>query len=91
RNIQVERYKKSGVTCNAYLTASMMREHCKLDSDCASLMKDAFDTLGLTARSYDRVLKVARTIADLGGVAEIKPEHIAEAVQYRSLDYKRQK
>jgi len=91
RKIQTVRYEKSGVTCNAHMTPQMLREHCRLDPESATLMKDAFDALCLTARSYDRVLKVARTIADLAGESEIGASHIAEAVQYRSLDGKRQR
>jgi len=88
RRIQTGRYKGTDITCNAQLSSAMMREHCRLDAECAALMKDAFDALGMTARSYDRVLKVARTIADLHAATDIAPEHIAEAVQYRSLDCK---
>ncbi len=69
---------------NANLTASQMQRFCRLDDACATLMRGAFDSLGMTARSYDRVLKVARTIADLDGAEEIQPQHIAEAIQYRT-------
>ena len=61
-----------------------MRQHCALTDECAGLMKDAFESMGLTARSYDRILRVARTIADLAGSREIAPEHLAEAIQYRT-------
>jgi magnesium chelatase family protein len=63
-----------------------MRRFCQLDNACAALMKRAFDSLGLTARSYDRILRVARTIADLAGSEYIKPQHIAEAIRYRRSD-----
>lgn len=61
-----------------------LSDFCALDPACRELMRGAFDALGLTARSYDRILRVARTIADLDGGGEIKPQHIAEAVQYRT-------
>ena len=64
-----------------------MRAFCALSPACESLMRAAFDALHLTARSYDRVLRVARTIADLAGSEEILPEHVAEAVQYRTYSF----
>ena len=63
-----------------------MRRFCRLDEACATLMQQAFDALGLTARSYDRILKVARTIADMEQSPEIQPQHIAEAIQYRAVN-----
>jgi magnesium chelatase family protein len=63
-----------------------LREHCVLDDTCAELMKQAFDALGLTARSYDRILRVARTIADLEGSNGIAPQHLAEAISYRAAN-----
>ena len=85
RNIQNTRYSGTSTRCNAYMQPAQLRTFCQLDEDCTALMKQAFDALGMTARSYDRVLKVARTIADLAGSESIRPEHIAEAVQYRSF------
>ncbi len=78
---------KTGVL-NANMTSDMLRRHCKLDSEASDLMRDAFESLGLSARGHDRVLRVARTIADLEGEENINADHIAEAVMYRSLDRK---
>lgn len=83
RKIQLERYKNYGILCNSSLRPSMMKEFCTLDSDGRFLLENAFKVLGLTARSYDRILKVARTIADLENSESIQPTHLAEALQYR--------
>ena len=83
RKIQNQRYGRGGM-CNARMGPEEMRRYCQLDEECAEMMKNAFDVMGLTARSYDRILRVARTIADLDGSEKIEPRHIAEAVQYRS-------
>ena len=69
------------------MQAAELRKYCDLDEDCATLMRQAFDALGLTARSYDRIRKVARTIADLDGSEAIRPQHIAEAIQYRTYQF----
>ena len=87
RKIQEERYSKiEDVYCNAMITSSMLNEYCKIDKASHNLLKTAMSRLNLSARAYDRILKVSRTIADLGLSNEIKSEHIAEAIQYRSLD-----
>lgn len=88
RAIQNERFKGTPISCNARITADLLHEVCLLSDDGRVLLKRAFEKLGLSARAYDRVLKVSRTIADLDGSVEIKPRHVAEAVQYRSLDRK---
>lgn len=88
RRRQQERYRDSGISCNARLTPKMLREHCGMTDDAQRLLKGAFERMGLSARAYDRILKVARTIADLDASDTIAVSHIAEAVQYRSLDRK---
>ena len=86
--IQQARYEGSGIVFNAQLKGELMEKYCALGSSESSLMEQVFDSLGLSARAYDRVLKVARTIADLEGVENIREEHLAEAVSYRMLDKK---
>jgi magnesium chelatase family protein len=87
REIQAERYKNNpGVYCNAQMSSKMLKEICVIDQASANLLKVAMEKLNLSARAYDRILKVARTIADLAGCENIKAEHLAEAIQYRSLD-----
>ena len=88
RKIQTERYKGTGITCNARLTPSMLKEYCVMTEDASEILKSAFDNLGMSARAYDRILKVARTIADLDGKDKIDMLHIAQAIQFRSLDRK---
>jgi magnesium chelatase family protein len=87
REIQEQRYKNEiGVYANAQMSSRMLRQICRLNNDSSELLKIAMDKLGLSARAYDRILKVSRTIADLEGSEDIKTEHLAEAIQYRSLD-----
>lgn len=88
RKIQRERFKGSKTLCNAKINAEQFEKACIIDKAAEETLKDAFESLGLTARAYDRVLKVARTIADLEQSEVIRSEHVLEAVQYRSLDRK---
>ena len=84
RGRQLARFAGTDCRCNADMQAKELRRWCELDDACAALMQQAFDALGLTARSYDRIRRVARTIADLDDSAEIQPQHLAEAIQYRT-------
>jgi magnesium chelatase family protein len=87
RHIQAVRFKgRKGLFSNADMQSKEIREFCKIDSAGEGLLKMAITKLGLSARAYDRILKVGRTIADMAGGADIRPEHISEAIQYRSLD-----
>lgn len=87
RKIQLERYNGfEGIHCNAQLNPALMREHCRISEEGSLLLKNAMEKLGLSARAYDRILKVSRTIADLDGCKNIEPHHLAEAINYRSLD-----
>ncbi len=87
REIQRRRFGADSTLTNARMDVKDMRAFCALDGESDRLMKDAFEALGLSARSYDRILRVARTIADLAGSENIAPEHVAEAIQYRSFDF----
>ena len=88
REIQRRRFGGDGTMCNAHIGSREMSEICALDAEGEALMHAAFDSMGLSARSYDRILRVARTIADLDGQETISPEHVAEAIQYRTYDFR---
>jgi magnesium chelatase family protein len=88
RKIQSDRYKNFGIFSNSELTSNLIDKYCKLDENGKRILKIAFDKLGLSARAYGRILKVARTIADLEASENILSNHLAEAIQYRSLDRK---
>lgn len=88
RNMQNERYKNTTVTCNARLTSDILQSSCKITNNAQNLLKAAFEKMGLSARAYDKILKIGRTIADLDNSESIDVEHISEAIQYRSLDRK---
>lgn len=88
RKIQLERFKDSANYCNAKMSTAQTKKYCKLDAVCEEMMRAAFEKLKLSARAHDRILKVARTIADLADSENIMPKHIAEAISYRNLDKK---
>lgn len=88
RKIQAERFAGTNITCNAKMTSSMTRKYCVLSAAAEQLLKNVFDSMGLSARAYDKILRVSRTIADLSGSDIIEVNHLAEAVQYRNLDRK---
>jgi magnesium chelatase family protein len=86
REIQQRRFEGEGIHCNSQMTTAHMRKYCVLDAPSQALLKNAMEKFGLSARAYDRILKVSRTIADLDGDDSLKPSYIAEAIQYRNLD-----
>ncbi|SFJ64919.1 YifB family Mg chelatase-like AAA ATPase [Thermoflavimicrobium dichotomicum] len=88
RSMQAERFRHTATLCNSSMNAQEIRKYCRLDKESRNLLKQSFDVLGLSARAHDRILKVARTIADLAGKEKIEMEHVAEAIQYRTLDRK---
>ncbi len=88
RKIQQERFTGTGITCNARMTPAMTRKYCALSQEASALLETAFRRLDLSARAYDKILRISRTIADLEGVSDITTTHLMEAIQYRSLDRK---
>lgn len=88
REIQRTRYKEDKIFSNSELTPQLIEKYCKIDNESKKILQMAFEKLGLSARAYGRILKVARTIADLENCENIRKRHIAEAIQYRSLDKK---
>src|SRR5436309_1424420 len=87
RQLQQERFRNdSKVNCNARMATRHLKQHCKLSQDSQELVRMAMNELHLSARAYDRILKVSRTIADLDGKNDISPEHVSEAIQYRTFD-----
>ena len=88
RQIQHERLRKSGHATNAAMNARQVRQHCQLDAESTGYLAQAMEDMNFSARAHDRILKVARTLADLAGSPNIRPPDILEAIQYRSLDRK---
>ena len=87
RQLQQKRFRNDAkVNCNARMATRHLKEHCKLNQDSQELIRVAMNELHLSARAYDRILKVSRTIADLDGKSDISPEHVSEAIQYRTFD-----
>ncbi len=88
RDVQQERFHRAGIYCNAQMKPRHIKQHCQIGNDGHKLLEMAVNRLGMSARGYNRILKVSRTIADLDGQEKITPDHLAEAIQYRSLDRK---
>jgi magnesium chelatase family protein len=86
RQIQLARFKYDNIFTNAQMNTKLVKKHCKLDNDSKNLLNIAINELGFSARCYDKILKVSRTIADLEGKENINSDHVSEAIQYRSLD-----
>ena len=86
RSIQVDRFKKAKLTTNSAMGAREVREHCKLDSESKGYLEHAMEQMNFSARAHDRILKVARTLADLAGKPDITSNEVLEAIQFRSLD-----
>ena len=86
REIQRQRLTGKRIYCNAQMTPRYLKKYCQIGDSSKALLEQAIDKLGLSARAYTRILKIARTIADLEGVEDIATHHISEAIQYRSLD-----
>jgi magnesium chelatase family protein len=90
RQIQNRRFKRTRIYSNAQMASRHIRSHCRIGDDAGSVLEAAIDRLGLSARAYNRILKISRTIADLEAAADIQVHHVTEAIQYRSLDRARQ-
>lgn len=88
RKIQIKRYQNYGIYSNSELTPKLIEKFCNLNTECKKILEMAFEKLNLSARAYTKILKVARTIADLEETKEIEQKHLAEAIQYRNLDRK---
>jgi hypothetical protein len=88
RQLQVTRFAGTGIFCNAHMNSKQLKQYCQASDDVKNLLRAAISQLNLSARAYDRILKLSRTIADLGGSEDIQAAHVAEAIQYRSLDRK---
>ena len=86
RNVQIKRYEKEGIISNSQLSAAQIEKYCKLDEETKIFLENAFNVYGYSARTYSRILKIARTIADLDKKENIELTHVAEAIQYRTLD-----
>jgi len=86
RQVQQERFAGEKLFSNAQMTPRLIRKHCRIDSSSKALLENAITRLGLSARAYDRILKVSRTLADLEGKEQIEASHVSEAIQYRTLD-----
>jgi magnesium chelatase family protein len=89
RQIQNRRFKRARIYSNAQMASRHIRSHCRIGDDAGSVLESAIDRLGLSARAYNRILKISRTIADLEAAADIQIHHVTEAIQYRSLDRNR--
>jgi magnesium chelatase family protein len=88
REVQSQRFHKTRIYANAHMPARLVKQHCAPSPEAQRLLETAMERLGLSARAYHRILKIARTIADLEGQAAITPAHVAEAIQYRTMDRK---
>ncbi len=86
RQLQSERFRRSSVRYNAQMTSRQVRQHCQLDATCQKMLRESVEEMGLSARAHDKILRVARTIADVAGEEQISESHLAEAIGYRSLD-----
>jgi magnesium chelatase family protein len=86
REVQLRRFEGLDIHCNAMMNSAMLRKFAPLDKECSELLERAMTSLELSSRAYDRIIKVARTIADLEAKPNIEPQHISEAIGYRSLD-----